>query len=324
LFSSSAFPDGWERGEEVSLFFLLLTKILPLYINILLGYVSARCLKVDKSAIAAILFYIIGPVVIFSATMSVEIVAEVLILPVFFYLFSSAVGFVTLALFKNCWQDATGNILAFTAGTGNSGYFGIVLALILFPPELADIFIFTVLGAFFYEATTGFYITAKGSFTAAESLGKVFRLPALYAFILGILLNLSGAVLPEVLTSYLGQFKVAFSILGMMILGMGLEGCLRSDGIDRKFLSVSLTAKFVFWPLAIWALIVFDRNVTMLLNEELYRVMFLFAIVPLASNTVTLAVLLKGRPEKAAFAVLVSTVISVFSIPLMLALYEFA
>lgn len=304
------------------LFFVILGKILPLYINIILGYLSVRCLKVDKGAIAALLFYIIGPIVIFSATMSVKIDPGVLFLPVFLYLFSSAVGFLALHLFQNQWPDPSGNILAFTAGTGNTGYFGIVLALILFEPEVADIFIFAILGSFFYEATTGFYITAKGRFSAAESVRKVFRLPALYAFILAMVLNVFGVVLPQTLAAFFGQFKVAFSILGMMVLGMGLCGQKKGEGIDMKFLAISLGAKFIFWPLAILGLILFDKSFTHFLYDDLYRVLFVCSIVPLAGNTVTLAVLLNTRPEKAAFAVLLSTIVSVFTIPLMLALYE--
>jgi hypothetical protein len=50
----------------VSLLLVLFAKILPLNIRILLAYLSVRFLKVDKSAIAAILFYLIGPVVISS------------------------------------------------------------------------------------------------------------------------------------------------------------------------------------------------------------------------------------------------------------------
>ena len=57
----------------MSLFLVLLGKILPLYTSILLGYLCVRYLRVDKASIAAILFYIIGPVVILSAVMSVRI-----------------------------------------------------------------------------------------------------------------------------------------------------------------------------------------------------------------------------------------------------------
>ena len=75
-----------------------------------------------------------------------------------------------------------------------------------------------------YEVIT----TAKGSFTARQSLAMVLRLPVLYAFLLGLMLNLAGLSLPETFVSYGGQFKVAYSILGMMVIGMGLDGLRQS------------------------------------------------------------------------------------------------
>jgi len=59
----------------------------------------------------------------------------------------------------------------------------------------------------------------------------------------------------------------------------------------------------------------------MFLNEDLYKVMFLFSIVPLAGNTVTLAVLLNAKPEKASLTVLLSTIVSIVYIPVALALF---
>jgi predicted permease len=52
--------------------------------------------------------------------------------------------------------------------------------------------------------------------------------------------------------------------------------------------------------------------------------MFVFSIVPMAGNTVTLAVLLKAKPEKAALAVLLSNLLSIVYVPVMLALYAYA
>ena len=73
--------------------------------------------------------------------------------------------------------------------------------------------------------------------------------------------------------------------------------------------------------LGILGVIYLDREFYMFLNEDLYKVMFLFSIVPLAGNTVTLAVLLNAKPEKASFTVLLSTIVSVVYIPIVLALY---
>ena len=106
------------------------------------------------------------------------------------------------------------------------------------------------------------------------------------------------------------------------MLGMGLIG-LKSepDNFDMKFISITFFLKFVFWPLAMLGVIYLDKEFLHILNEELYKVVFLFAIVPLAGNTVTLAVLLNAKPEKASLAVFLSTVVSVITIPLYIFWY---
>lgn len=306
----------------MNLFFIILMKVFPIYINVVLGFLSSKYLKVQRESVATLLIYILGPIVVFSATVSVEIDFAVGFLPIFLYLFCSIIAFIALALFKNSWNDPTGNILSFSAGTGNTGYFGIPLAIIFFEPHLADIFIFTVLASLLYESTTGFYVTAKGNFTVKEALKKMLRLPILYAFIFGLVFNLIGFEIPEVINSYSAQFKGAYGILGMMMLGMGLIGLRNTEGnFDIKFISITFIIKFIFWPLAMLGFIYLDKTLFHLLNEELYKVVFLFSIVPLAGNTVTLAVLLNAKPEKASLAVFLSTVVSVVTIPLYIFWY---
>lgn len=307
----------------MSLFFILLLKIFPLYINIILGYIATKFLNITREAVTNLLIYILGPIVVFSATISVKIDLAIVFLPLFFYIFCSIIAFVLLFIYKNSWNDPSGNILAFSGGTGNTGYFGIPLAIIFFPPHLADIFIFTVLASLLYESTTGFYVTAKGNFTVKQSLQKIMRLPLIYAFILGVICNLIGFSIPQELTNYTAQFKGAYGILGMMLIGMGLIGLdlKRGSDLDFKFISILFIIKFLFWPIAILTFIYLDKTFFMFLNEDLYKVMFLFSIVPLAGNTVTLAVLLNAKPEKASLTVLLSTIVSIIYIPIVLGLY---
>ena len=306
----------------MSLFFLILIKISPLYVNVILGYLSSKFLDVKKESIASLLIYILGPIVVFSATLSVEINYSLAFLPIFLYIFSSIIAFSALYFWQNSWNNPSGNILAFSAGTGNTGYFGIPLAIIFFPPALADIYIFTVLSSLLYESTSGFYVTAKGNFTIKESLLKISRLPILYAFILGLSLNLLGFKIPEEISSYTAQFKGAYGILGMMMLGMGLLGLKNSDdNWDKKFISITFIIKFIFWPLAMLFFIYLDKTYFNILNDDLYKVMFLFSIVPLAGNSVTLAVLLNAKPEKISLSVFLSTIISIVFLPLAIYLY---
>ncbi|NQY22264.1 MAG: AEC family transporter [Campylobacteraceae bacterium] len=306
----------------MSLFMIILIKILPLYINVLLGYLSSKYLNVKRESIASLLIYILGPIVVFSAVLSVKIDLTLALLPIFLYIFCSLIAFLSLYIWGNKWNDPTGNILAFSAGTGNTGYFGIPLAIIFFPPALADIYIFTVLASLLYESTSGFYVTAKGNFTVKQSLEKISKLPILHAFVLGLILNLAGFQIPEVISFYTAQFKGTYGILGMMMLGMGLLGLKGSDdNWDKRFIGITFVIKFIFWPLAMIFFIYLDKTFFNFLNEDLYKVLFLFAIVPLAGNSVTLAVLLNAKPEKTSLAVFLSTIISIVFIPISIYLY---
>ena len=106
-----------------------------------------------------------------------------------------------------------------------------------------------------------------------------------------------------------------------MRIGMGLVGFRQGGVVDRRFLALTLAIKHLLWPALIVGIIWIVTRFFGLLHRDLYQVMFAFAIVPLAGITVTLVVLLKAHPEKAALAVLLSTLVSIVPIPFMLAWY---
>lgn len=307
----------------MTVFFTLLGKILPLYLSIILGVLSTLLLKCDKESIAKILLFILAPLIVFNATLNVKLDSNVLFLPLFFFCFSTLLAFVLLFAFGKIWSDSTSNLLAFSTATGNTGNIGIPLAILFLEPKYVDIFIFTVLASILYQNSVGYYITAKGNFTAMQSIKKVMKLPVLYAFVFGIILNLYGVKLPEVFASYSSYLKGSYAILGMMLLGMGMEKIkLNSSFVDIKFISYAMFIKFVVWPASVLIFIYLDKHLFHYLNDSgLYMVMFLFSIVPLAGNTVTVATLLDVKPEKMSLTVFVSSLISLFYIPFVVFLY---
>lgn len=298
----------------------MLFKTMPLYLNVLFGYLASKKLNVSRDSVATLLVYIIGPVVVFFATVSVKIDLALASLPIMFFTLSSIVAIVVFKYMSHWWKDSTGNILAFTAGTGNTGFFGIPLAMVLLPKDLADVYVFAVLSSLLYESTTGFYVTAKGNFSTKEVFNKLSKLPLFYAFIVGITFNLLGFEIPKFLEDYGTYFKGAYGILGMMMLGMGLDGIKGGGHFDLKFINIALFSKFIFWPILMLGLIALDFYVIGFMNQDFYVVAVLFALVPLAGNTVTYAVLLNANPEKASVAVFISTLIAIVYIPLMLVL----
>jgi len=298
----------------------LALKILPLYVTIALGYLLIHLFHTKKEDIASLLIYLIGPVVIFIASYKVELNLAVAFLPIVLFLLSSTLSLLSLKFSNSFFQDNTKNILAFSAGTGNTGYFGIPLAIILLDESLANIYIFTVLASLLYESTVGFFVVAKGHYSINQSLLKVVKLPSLYALIFGLILNISEVKLSENLLDYLDYFKGTYAILGMMMIGMGLKG-LKNVGIDKLFISFAFVIKFIIYPLCALFIIWIDSTFLHFFSSGLYQVMFIFSIVPMAGNTVAVASLLKVHPEKASLAVVLSTFLSIFTIPIMIALF---
>lgn len=304
------------------LFLTLLGKIIPLYFSIVLGFFSTKFLDCNKDTVAKILLYILAPLIVFNATLSVHINSSVIFLPFFFFMLSLVIAFGTLPIFYAIFKDNSANVLSFSVATGNTGNLGIPIAILFLEPKLVDIYIFTVLASMLYQNSVGYYITAKSNFTVKESIKKVIKLPVIHAFILGLVLNLLGFKMPEVFMDYTNYLKGAYAVFGMMLLGMGMEHIKSSGGFDKLFISLALFVKFIVWPVIVLGFIFLDKYYIHFLDPNLYLVMFIFSIVPLAGNTVTVATLLNVKPEKMSIAVLVSTFISLFYIPLMIYLYN--
>jgi len=296
----------------------LIVKIIPLYFMILLGYVAGRFLKVPKEAISALLLYMLMPAVVLVATARTPLSPGNLLAPVIFFVIGTALSFGLYHGSATLLRDSTRNVLAFTAGTGNTGYFGIPVALAVFGPDRLGLVVLTGLGAIFFENTFGFYHVARSAYTVRASLLRMLRLPALHAFVLGVILNLSGVQLGPTLLDAAELFRDTYSVLGMMMVGLALSG-LRGYAFDARFLGLALVTKFALWPLLISGVVWLDQTFTHLLSPELAQVLFFLSFMPLAANTAVFATELRAQPEKAALAVLLSTLLGLVVIPLMTA-----
>lgn len=278
-------------------------------------------LDASKTTIARLLIYLITPIVIFYGTYTADLNLANLSLPILFFFICIIVSLIFLLIgtfvFKN---DSTKNILAFATGSGNTGYFGLPIVLTLFGDKDFSLAVLSILGFVLFYNSIGFYIMAKETYSSKESLIKAIKLPTIYAFFLGLLFNYLDWGLGGIFTITMENFKGAYSLLGMMIIGMGLAAAKIKD-IDLKFISLSFIAKFLVWPLVIFAIIFADKAFLGLYNQSIYNMLILMAIVPIAANTVALATELKVHPNKASVAVLISTVFALLYIPLMTAIF---
>ena len=303
----------------MDVFVILFQKLIPLYALIALGFLAGKTLEVKRETVARLLIYIIVPAVIFYGTATVTLDAAVFSLPFVFYGLCCVLCFTFYAVGKFFWKDTTRNLLAYTSGTGNNGYFGLPLVLALFSEQAFGIAVFAGLGFLFYECTMGLLIMMRGTMGLREGLGRRARVPMIYAFLLGLAFNVSGFAFSQTYLDVFHAFRGAYTVLGMMLIGLGLSS-VRHLFRDLKFVGLAFVAKFAAWPLAMFLILWLDLSFMHLYSEPVHQVMFLFSIIPLAANTVAYATEFRIHPDKAAGAVLLSTAFALFYIPLMVAL----
>lgn len=306
---------------HMSLFLTIGLKLLPLVVLIVLGYAAGTLAKVEKKSVARMLLYIIVPVIVFHGVYTTTITVGAILLPVSFYVLACTLCLLAFALGKLVWKDNTANIFAYSAGTGNTGYFGIPVVLALLGPESLGPAVLATMGLIFFENTLGFFITARGSHTLKQSLIRVLTLPSLYALFLGLALNLSHVHLPAAYDTLATGFRGTYTTLGMMMIGLGISGFQKFE-VDLPFLALCSVAKFIVWPLTVAGLLALDGMSTHFIDPSLHTLVLLLSLMPMAANTVVLATALKVKPEKAALGVLATTIFALIYIPAVLSFFK--
>ncbi|OGG00737.1 hypothetical protein A2153_03115 [Candidatus Gottesmanbacteria bacterium RBG_16_38_7b] len=304
----------------MEIFLSLFTKIIPLYIYILFGFITGKYLKINKQYIATLLIYIIAPLVIFHGLFTSKIDWRIIGLPLIFLGIACLISLTFYSLLKSYFKDNTRNLLGFSAGNANTGYFGLPVSIILFGENAVNIVTLAIIGMILYENTLGFFITARGNHTVGESVNKIIRLPAVYAFIIGLLFNVVNLNLGPVYYGIIFFVRQIYSVLGMMIIGMALSEISKFI-IDWKFIILTFLAKFAAWPVLMIVFISMDNNFFHIFDGITHQIMLILSVVPLAANTVAFATLLKVQPQKAAVTVLLSTVFALFYIPLIVSVF---
>lgn len=297
----------------------LVYKLLPLYATVALGWVAGRYLDASGRHIAGIMMYIVTPSVIFAGVMNAPLSTEVVMLPFLTFSLCSLLGLLHLFVARRWLHDGSANMIPLSVGTGNTGYFGIPVALLLFGEQGLSIYIVCMLGTTLFENSVGFYLAARGRFGVRDCVLKVARLPSLYAFFLAVALNYSNVSIPAAFMPLFDNLRGAYSVLGMMIIGMSILSFQGLAG-NPRFTALAFFGKFVSWPLAALVFWLLDSQLLHIYDAAVYRSILLISITPIAANTVVIATLLDTSPQQVAGTALLSTLVALVYIPLVIAL----
>jgi hypothetical protein len=298
---------------------LILLQMAGLYLAIGIGYIATKKLALSSEGISKLLFYVIVPLVFLHGISQMRMEGKMLLLPLIIFSISCTLCLLFYRIGRWCYPEGKeANIIAFASGNGNIGYFGIPLAVLLFDAQTVGVYMVMIIGIILFESTLGYYITTLGNFSAKDALKKIATLPMLHGALAGIALSLLELPTPEFLENFFQHLRGTYTILGMMVVGMGLAG-LQTLALDGKFISATFSVKFLAWPLVMFALTMLDAQLIGLFSAEIHQAARLLSIVPLAVNSVIFATLLNAHPEKMASAVFLSTACALIYVPAMVA-----
>ncbi|GED23735.1 AEC family transporter [Halomonas halmophila] len=281
-----------------------------------LGWLAARRLAIDPRPIATLLIYLIAPLTFFRGLVLGGPTPGYLLITLALFVTACLIALVISIVARRALPAEESAVLAFSAGTGNTGYFGLPVALVLLPPSGVTLYLFGVLGVTLYEFTLGFYLSARGRFSVRESLVKILRLPLIYAFLAALLVEALSTDVPDAVMEGLEVFPPTYTLLGMMIIGMTL-GRISLRQFDWRFIGACVAIRYLLWPLLALG-VVLGLQATLGISADLAMALLLIGVVPMAANVVVVAMELGIAPQKGALAVLITTLAAPLLIPLYL------
>ncbi len=303
----------------MSVFFSFVTQLLPIYLLVPLGYFLGQRLQVKKESIAPIVVYVLTTAVIFQAAYSTELSWQRFSLPLLFFGVICISSLFSYFLISPAYkQDSSEKrLLIFSSTATNIGYFGIPVTLTILGESAALLVALSVMGVALFQNTIGFYLISRGKYSAKESLLRTLRLPPIYGFLVGLGLNYFQVELSSQMLNLLDNFRGAYSVFGMMMIGIAFADVPKFV-VQARMLTLSILSKFLVWPLTTLMLIWIDVNWLGWYDNLTHQVFLLLSAVPIGANVVAYASLLKVEPEKASILVLTSTIIAIFFLPLFI------
>jgi predicted permease len=291
---------------------------LPLVFLITLGFFLGRSLAMDLKTVASMAIFGFTPIVAFGAAAQMKVEPSLLLLPVVTCGIASLVGLSFLWIGKRVLKNpALPYLLPIATGSGNTGYFGLPVALAVFGTDVAGMYLLANLGITLFESTLGYYFIARGGLTPREALQRVLRLPVLYALAAGLLVASLQVPLPEAALKLWDVAKGAFICVGMMIIGLALAQQKRFS-FEWHLFAVALPGKFIAWPLMAFLFVLLDKNLLHILTMQMQGCLLLISLAPMAANLAAYAAQHDMRVDQAAGLILVTTALAVTGLPFVI------
>ena len=303
------------------MFLKVLINVLLMLVYMAIGFVLCKARKVDvnhSKSLSGILVYVLSPAMIINSFIQMEYAKETLIDILKFFFITLIIqllffGIIFLIVRKK-FADAKYRILNAAAVLGNVGFFGLPLITSLFPENnivacyssiyvmSMNLLVFTI--GVFMITNDKKYISIKSAILNPTTLSILVALP-LFIFNIDF---------PNVIDNTLGLLAKMVTPMCMFILGIRLGVSNFKALLTRPFVYVACLLKLVIFPLFAYLCVYFIPGLS-----DMFKVsVFVLSAAPTGAIIVSLAEMYGLEQELSANVVLLTTILSIITLPLLL------
>lgn len=298
-------------SDLLTLFF---NNLFPILLAACIGFALAKWLKINPRPLSQIIFYVFSPVLVFklitSSQLSNQDLVRTLSLTVVLIMCVGVLTWIIGKIFKLDRKMLAAVLI--TAMFMNAGNYGLPLTSFAFGEEaLAFATVFFVINALFTN-TVGIVIASSGSMSVWSAIKGLVKFPAIYALILGVLFLQFKWQLPSGLDRTVTLLSNAAIPCMLLLLGMQLVNI----RIDGHVLPLAITGSM---RLLVAPLIAFGLTRLFGMSGPAYQAVVIEAAMPVAVLTTILATEFDSEPSFVTAAVLITTLISPFTLTPLLA-----
>ncbi len=265
--------------------------------------------------LAAILMYICTPAIIIDSFQKLTFSSKAMLnlgiyLSLSFLLQLIMMGGVWLLVRKS--ENKQNRIAAIAAALGNCGFLGIPLLKALFPdnPEVSIYSAIFSISMNTIAFTFGsLIISGDKKYVKAK---KIFLNPAMIGAFIGLPLFVFGVRLPDIIGNTLGAFVSISTPVCMFVLGMRLSTVKITRILTNASAYLAIFAKQIIMPLI--AIII---TLILPLDPTMETAFIIISSCPVAAVVLNLSELLGDGQKYAADCVLLGTILSILTIPLI-------
>ena len=293
--------------------------ILSIILMIGLGYFLKRIdflSEKDIDPFNKIVMYILLPCMIFHAIYNADLslIPKLGILPFVILVSSFATGIVSYVILKRLGLDdiKLWSVLV-TVMIANTGFMGYPVNLGVYGQEGFLRAIFCDMETLCIFLFLSFVLMLKFGGTVKTAIKKIVFFPSLWAVILGLCLNLFGVPIGPVLDNtinYLGQGAIPII---MIALGLSID----FSALSRSKSMIAFTSVF---KLAFFPFVAFIIATQLGLVDLQFKVSIIEAAMPSGMMSLLLAITYKLDYELTSDCILINTVISLITLPIILTL----